>query len=341
MGKIAFVFPGQGAQHIGMAREFYDTCPESREVFEIASAAAGYSLEEICFSETLPCDSTAAVSAQGQPGSGENCSQEKQEADGDRVPNEKSHQTRYTQPTLLCASLAILAAVRKAGIRADMTAGLSLGEYCALTAAGSLSVADAVKIVCQRGIYMEEAVPTGGAMTAILSRKPLPIEEICAATEGQVSVANYNCPGQQVISGEKEAVDRAAAKLLEAGASRAVPLKVSGPFHSPMLGSAGEKLAALLKDQEIQTPQLLFVSNVTGATVSEPEEIRTLLGRQVCNSVRWQQSMEYMIAAGADTFIEIGPGTTLTNFAKKIDRSVKALHVETPADLEQVAAALQ
>jgi len=320
MGKIAFVFPGQGAQRVGMAREFYDSCPESREVFETASAAAGYSIEEICFLETLPDDSQA-----GEDG---------------RVPNTKINQTRYTQPVLLTASLAILAAVQKAGIVADMAAGLSLGEYCALTAAGTFSVSDAVRIVCQRGIYMEEAVPTGGAMTAILSRKPIPIEEICASIDGQVSVANYNCPGQQVISGEKGAVDAAAAKLLEAGASRAVPLVVSGPFHSPMLSGAGEKLALLLADQEIRKPEILVLSNVTAEPVSDPEEIRSLLGRQVCSSVRWQQSVEYMIAAGADTFIEIGPGTTLTNFMKKINKTVRALHIEKPEDLDAVKSVL-
>ncbi|MCD7832877.1 MAG: ACP S-malonyltransferase [Lachnospiraceae bacterium] len=331
MSKIAFVFPGQGAQRVGMSREFYDLCPESRAVFETASAAAGYSIEEICFSETLPADGVAEAEADGK---------REQAGDDGRVPNTKINQTRYTQPALLTASLAILAAVQKAGIQADMAAGLSLGEYCALTAAGTFSVSDAVKIVCQRGIYMEEAVPVGGAMTAILSRRPLPIEEICAATEGQVSVANYNCPGQQVISGEKDAVDRAAAKLLEAGASRAVPLVVSGPFHSPMLSSAGEKLAALLADQEIRKPELLVLSNVTAGPVSDPEEIRTLLGRQVCSPVRWQQSVEYMIEAGADTFIEIGPGTTLTNFMKKINKTVRALHIEKPEDLEAVQSAL-
>lgn len=302
MGKTAFIFPGQGAQYTGMAKQFFEEYEESRRVFSRASAAAGFSIEEICFHD-----------------------------------QEKINETRYTQPALLTASCAVLAAVEAEGIAADMTAGLSLGEYCALTAAGTLKMEEAVTIVCRRGIYMEEAVPAGyGGMAAIISRKPVPIEKICSETEGIVTVANYNCPGQQVISGEKEAVEKAAKKLLEAGAFRAVPLKVSGPFHSPLLKNAGRKLRELLDSASLGEPQISFVSNVTACQVKDPEEIRNLLGQQVCSSVLWQQSMEYMIREGVDTFIEIGPGKTLSNFVRKIDRTVSVFHVETVEDLRQL-----
>lgn len=305
MSKTAFIFPGQGAQYVGMAKEFFDTHTESREMFRIASEAAGFSVEELCFTE-----------------------------------NEKIHQTRYTQPALLTACCAIWAAVKTAGINAAAAAGLSLGEYCALTAAGAMDFADAVKVVCRRGIYMEEAVPDGGAMMAIISRRPVPAEDICRGVDGIVSVANYNCPGQQVISGEKNAVEEAAERLLEAGAARAVPLRVSGPFHSPMLEGAGKKLGMLLETVDIKAPRIPFISNVTAGMVSEPGEIKRLLGRQVCSSVRWQQSMEYMIREGVNTFVEIGPGRTLSKFAGKIDRSVRVYNVEKAEDLQELKTVL-
>lgn len=302
MSKIAFIFPGQGAQYIGMAKAFYDASPETREIFRIASEKAGYSMETLCFEE-----------------------------------NDRINDTKYTQPALLTACCGILKAVEAAGIKADMTAGLSLGEYSALVASGMLSFEDAFPVVCKRGMYMEEAVPNGiGSMAAVISRKPLPIEEVCESIDGMVKVANYNCPGQQVITGEKEAVEKASEKLVEAGAFRVVPLKVSGPFHSPMLISAGEKLRTLLNNVDFQNPTCAFVSNVTANPVSDTEEVKNLLGSQVCSSVLWQQSMEYMIAQGVDTFIEIGPGKTLSGFMKKIDRSVSMLHVETPEELKQI-----
>ncbi len=302
MSRIAFIFPGQGAQCVGMAKAFYDSHEVSRDVFSEASKAAGFSIEDICFEE-----------------------------------NDRIDQTRYTQPALLTAECAILKAVEESGIRADMTAGLSLGEYSALAACGVFSVPEAVRIVCQRGIYMEEAVPPGeGGMTAIISRKPLAAEEICASVEGQVSVANYNCPGQQVITGETAAVAEAAKRLLAAGAMRAVPLNVSGPFHSPMLAEAGKKLRELLETAGLQRPSIPFVSNVTAGSVEEPEEIRDLLGRQVCSPVLWQQSVEYMLREGIDTFVEIGPGRTLGNFVRKIDRSARVFQVGTPEELAKL-----
>lgn len=307
MDKVVFMFPGQGSQRVGMAKEFYDGFGASRRVFETASEAAGFSLEEICFTE-----------------------------------NEKINQTRFTQPALLTACCAIAEAVKEEGIRADMTAGLSLGEYCGLVTAGALDFQEAVSIVCRRGIYMEEAVPEGrGGMSAVISRKELPADEICRETGGRVWVANYNCPGQQVITGEKEAVEEASSRLMKAGAMRVIPLKVSGPFHSPMLSGAGTKLKALLDTVTVQEPEILFVSNVTAKAARAPEEIRELLGRQVFSPVRWQQSVEYLIRQGAGIFVEIGPGKSLSKFVKKIDNSVKVLSVEKPEDIGQVKAALQ
>ena len=173
-------------------------------------------------------------------------------------------------------------------------------------------------------------------MAAVIGKKPIPVEEICEKTEGIVGVANYNYPGQKVITGEAGAVEEAGKQMLAAGASRVVPLQVSGPFHSPLLAGAGEKLRNLLEDYEVRRPQAAFVSNVTAEEEDDPDELKELLGRQVCSPVRWQQSMEYMIQNGVDTFIEIGPGHTLSGFAKKIDRSLQIYNVETEEDLEAV-----
>lgn len=305
MGKVAFMFPGQGSQYIGMGKEFYDTFPVCKEVFETASRASGLDVVSLCFEE-----------------------------------NEQIHITEYTQIAMIAAEAAMLKAVEEKGIKPDVTAGLSLGEYGALMASGVLTPEDAFALVRKRGIYMQEAVPTGGAMTAVLGLDTAKIEEACESTEGIVSVANYNCPGQTVITGEAVAVEAAAAKCSEAGAKRCVPLKVSGPFHSAMLAGAGKKLGEALKNVEIHPIAVPYIANVTADYVTNTEEVKHLLEKQVSSPVKWQQSVERMIADGADTFIEIGPGKTLTGFMRKINREMKVYSIEKPEDLEKVAEAL-
>ena len=204
-----------------------------------------------------------------------------------------------------------------------------------------ISMEDAFKLVRKRGIYMQEAVPTGGAMSAVLGTDAAVIEKICEETEGIVSIANYNCPGQIVITGEEGAVARATEALKEAGARRVMPLKVSGPFHSAMLKGAGEKLGEELAHVTIQKFTTPYVTNVTAKYVTEPDEVKDLLIRQVSSPVKWQQCVETMIEDGVDTFIEIGPGKTLTGFMKKINRSVTAMNIQTLEDLEKVVESLK
>lgn len=301
MSKVAFVFPGQGAQCVGMGKDFYEQIPVSRKVYTIASEVTGLNLPGLCFKE-----------------------------------NEQIDITEYTQIAMLATEAAMLAALQEKGVKADVAAGLSLGEYGAILTAGAMSLEDVFRVVRQRGILMQKAVPTGGAMCAVLGMDGEKIAKICEETEGIVSVANYNCPGQIVITGEEGAVAAAAEKLKEAGARRCIPLKVSGPFHSEMLKGAGEKLAGVLVDVELKEFSMPYVTNVTADYVTDISEIKELLGRQVYSSVRWQQSVERMIADGVDTFIEIGPGRTLTGFLKKINKNVTGLHIEKVEELEEV-----
>ena len=306
MSKIAFIFPGQGAQACGMGQDFYEQTETGKRIFDKATELMGFSMPQLCFEE-----------------------------------NDRLDITEYTQAAMVTASIAMMRVLEENGIKPDVAAGLSLGEYCALAAAGVMSDEDAIRTVRQRGILMQEAVPVGeGAMAAILALDASAIEEVTGAMEG-VWIANYNCPGQIVISGEKAAVEDACEKLKAAGAKRAVMLNVSGPFHSGMLADAGERLGVVLSEVELLEPQIPYVANVTAQYVKSAAEVKELLTRQVSSSVRWQQSVEAMIADGVDTFIEIGPGKTLAGFMRKISRDVKTLNVEKLEDISKVAEALK
>lgn len=303
MGKTAFIFPGQGAQYVGMAKEFYDQIPACREVFELASEASGLDVAALCFEE-----------------------------------NDKINITEYTQICMLTAEAAILKALLEKGYKPDVTAGLSLGEYGALMASGVLDWKDAFALIRKRGIYMQEAVPAGGAMAAVLALDAAVIEEICKNTDGIVSIANYNCPGQIVITGEEAAVAAAGEKCKEAGAKRVVTLNVSGPFHSQMLADAGEKLGKELEQVEILDFSIPYLANVNADYVTETSAVKDLLRLQVSSSVRWQQSVEKMIADGVDEFVEIGPGRTLTGFMRKINKDVKVCNIDKMEDFEKFVA---
>ena len=299
MGKIAYIFPGQGAQKAGMGKDFYENCALSREIYEKSSQLLGFSMEELCFEE-----------------------------------NDRLDITEYTQAALVTTSVAMLAQIEEMGYTPDVTAGLSLGEYCALVSCKAMTFEDAVKVVRQRGILMQEAVPLGqGAMAAVLGMTAEQIDQVVDPIDG-VEVANYNCPGQIVISGKTDAVQTACQALKEAGAKRTVPLKVSGPFHSSMLAGAGKKLGEVLEPVVLTEHSIPYVTNVTASYVEGTEEIKDLLVRQVSSSVRWQPSVENMIAAGVDRFVEIGPGKTLASFVKKISREVSVYNVNTWESLE-------
>ena len=301
MKKIAFIFPGQGSQYVGMGKDFYETFPCAKEMIDLAEKVSGIPMNELLFEE-----------------------------------NENINITKYTQIAMLADELAIWSVLREKGVESAVNAGLSLGEYAALVASGVMTPEDAFRVVTKRGEFMQEAVPTGGAMTAVLGADTAVIENICEETEGIVSIANYNCPGQIVITGEQKAVDTAAAALKEAGAKRCTPLNVSGPFHSAMLLPAGEKLAAELEQIEIHKIAVPYITNVTADYVIDSSQVKELLKKQISSSVRWQQSVERMIADGVEAFIEIGPKKSLCGFMKRIDKTVPAYHVDKVTDLESV-----
>ena len=298
------MFPGQGSQYIGMGKEFYEQIPICKEVYDLASEVTGLDIPALCFEE-----------------------------------NEKINITEYTQICMLATEAAIYMALEQNGYQPDVTAGLSLGEYGALIASGVMTAEEAFELVRIRGIFMQEAVPAGGAMAAVLGLDAAAIEQICRETAEQtgseVSIANYNCPGQIVISGQEEAVHLAGETCKASGAKRVVPLKVSGPFHSKMLQGAGEKLKEELKKVEISDSFVPYIANVTAGYVTKKEEVKPLLASQVSSSVRWQQTIERLLADGADEFVEIGPGRTLSGFVKKVNRDVKVSSIDKMEDFIQ------
>ena len=313
MSKRVFMFPGQGSQYIGMGKDIYEAYPEAREVFELAEKVTGIDVASMCFEE-----------------------------------NEKINITEYTQICMLTVEAALFKVLLNKEIAYDVTAGLSLGEYGALIASGAMSFEDAFKVVRKRGIFMQNAVPEGGAMSAIIGLDASTIEKACeeVLAEGSkgdekcnipfvVSVANYNNPKQSVITGRKDAVSSAAEKCMEKGALKAVELNVSGPFHSTLLKGAGEKLGTVLDEVTFEDIKIPYIANVNADYVSDKKDIKDLLERQVSSSVRWQQTLERMIADGVDEFVEIGPGHSLTGFVKKIDRSLKTVNIDTLEDLQK------
>lgn len=301
--KTAFIIPGQGAQCFGMGKDFYNEFKESRHVFECASDVLHLDLRKICFEE-----------------------------------NELLHITEYTQAALLTTCISIYEIIKKQGIIPDISAGLSLGEYGALYVCGAYGIEDAVTCVRKRGLYMQDAVPLGqGAMSAVIGMETEHIEELCAQIDGQVSIANYNCPGQVVITGETAAVKKAGMLLKNNGALRVVPLNVSGPFHSPMLRTAGERLGEVLKTIHWKCLDLPYVANVSGEPVYDIANVEELLIKQVSSPVKWQQSVETMIAQGVTQFVEIGPGNTLKKFIKKISKAVTVINISKTEDLQNLS----
>ena len=301
MSKIAFMFPGQGAQKAGMGKDFYEQSETARKVIDKAAELLDIDMKALCFEE-----------------------------------NDKLDQTEYTQAALVTVCLAMEHVLRERGLKADVTAGLSLGEYCAIASAGGMTTEDAITTVRTRGILMQNAVPGGkGSMAAVLGMTGEAIEKVVDEIDG-VTIANYNCPGQIVITGWKESVEKASEALKEAGAKRVLPLNVSGPFHSPMLTEAGKELGQVLENVELSPLQIPYVTNVTAEYVRDISETKELLAKQVASSVRWQQSVENMIADGVDTFVEIGPGRTLAGFMRKINRDVKVYNVGTWEDVDKV-----
>jgi [acyl-carrier-protein] S-malonyltransferase len=303
MGKIAVIFPGQGAQYIGMGLDFYNTYPEFKRVFDKASDVLAYNLGDIVFEGT----------------------------------KDILKKTEITQPAILTVSYGMYRVFQELGIRISGFAGLSLGEYTALVASNALPFEKCVDLVRHRGRYMQEAVPIGeGTMAAIIGLTGEEVEEVYKEVQGVgiVEPANYNCPGQLVIAGEVKAIEKAVEIAKEKGAKRSMVLQVSAPFHCSMLKPAGQKLSEKLKEIEFKEPNIPVIANVNGEYYGK--EITENLINQVSSPVRWQQTIEKFISDGFDTFIEIGPGKALTGFNKKISKDINSYNIEKLEDIEKL-----
>jgi [acyl-carrier-protein] S-malonyltransferase len=307
--KIAYIFPGQGSQYVGMAKEFIENFHESKEVFDSASAVLGFDLAQLCM----------------------------------HGPSETLNKTENTQPAILATSIAILRSLERRGLSAEAAAGHSLGEYTAITAAGGFDLKDAIALVQKRGRYMQEAMPEGaGLMAAILGMDRTALEKTCleAAKNGIVAPANYNSPGQIVIAGEKKAVEKAMELAKTAGAKKVVPLMVSVPSHCPLMKQAGERLARDLDAVTISDLHIPIVNNADGKFIRTAAELKPSLVRQISSPLYWEDSINRLTADGFDTFIEIGPGKVLSGLVKRIAKDAKVLHVEDQKSMGETLTAL-